>query len=43
MVEFGLVGTTMHQIDERAPVADIQALTAIFEQLIAGYFEAFGG
>ena len=43
VVEFGLVGATMHQIDERAPVADIHALTAIFERLIAGYFEAFGG
>ena len=42
VVEFGLVGATMHQVDERAPVADIHALTSIFEQLIAGYFEAFG-
>jgi succinyl-diaminopimelate desuccinylase len=41
VVEFGLVGATMHQVDERAPVADIHALTAIFERLIAGYFEAF--
>ena len=42
VVEFGLVGTTMHQIDERAPVADIQALTAIFEQLIAGPYKPYG-
>ena len=42
VVEFGLVGATMHQVDEAAPVADIHALTAIFERLIADYFEAFG-
>ena len=41
VVEFGLVGDTMHQIDERAPVADIQALSAIYEQLIDRYFAAF--
>jgi succinyl-diaminopimelate desuccinylase len=41
VVEFGLVGATMHQIDERAPIADIHALTAIFERLIADYFRAF--
>ena len=25
VVEFGLVGQTMHQIDERVPVADLQS------------------
>jgi succinyl-diaminopimelate desuccinylase len=42
VVEFGLVGTTMHQVDERAPVAEIHALSAIYERLIEGYFAAFG-
>ena len=41
VVEFGLVGDTMHQIDERAPVADIQALSAIYERLIDLYFATF--
>ena len=27
VVEFGLVGQTMHQVDERVPIADLRALT----------------
>jgi succinyl-diaminopimelate desuccinylase len=42
VVEFGLVGTTMHQVDERAPVADIHALAAIYQRLIETYFAALG-
>jgi succinyl-diaminopimelate desuccinylase len=42
VVEFGLVGTTMHKVDERAPIADIHALSVIYERLIEGYFAAFG-
>ena len=41
VVELGLVGTTMHQVDERAPVAEIRQLQAVYERLIARYFEAF--
>ncbi|MDB5476194.1 MAG: dapE [Phenylobacterium sp.] len=41
VVELGLVGRTMHQVDERAPVAEIQMLQAVYERLIARYFEAF--
>ncbi len=41
VIEFGLVGTTMHMVDERAPVAEIRALAAIYERLIKGYFEQF--
>ena len=41
VVEFGLVGTTMHQVDERAPVSEIRQLQAVYERLIAGYFAAF--
>jgi succinyl-diaminopimelate desuccinylase len=41
VVELGLVGATMHMVDEAAPVADIEALTAIYERLIAGYFARF--
>ena len=43
VVELGLVGTTMHQVDERAPVAEIQKLQAVYERLIARYFAAFAG
>ncbi|HEV2530358.1 succinyl-diaminopimelate desuccinylase [Phenylobacterium sp.] len=41
VVEVGLVGQTMHQVDERAPVAEIRMLQAVYERLIARYFEAF--
>jgi len=35
------VGATMHAVDECVPVADIQALTAVYGRLIDGYFAAF--
>ena len=38
VVEFGLVGQTMHQIDERVPVADLAALTAIYRRVLEKYF-----
>ena len=38
VVEFGLVGQTMHQTDERVPVADLAALTAIYRKILADYF-----
>jgi succinyl-diaminopimelate desuccinylase len=38
VVEFGLVGDTMHAIDERAPIADIEALSRIYERVIERYF-----
>jgi succinyl-diaminopimelate desuccinylase len=41
VVEFGLVGTTMHKVDECAPITDVFALTAIYERLIQGYFATF--
>ncbi len=41
VVEFGLVGATMHAVDERAPVAEIRTLAAIYERLIDDYFAAF--
>jgi succinyl-diaminopimelate desuccinylase len=38
VLEFGLVGQTMHAIDERAPVADLIALTAVYRRIIEKYF-----
>jgi succinyl-diaminopimelate desuccinylase len=38
VVEFGLVGQTMHAINERVPVADLIALTAIYRTIIDRYF-----
>jgi succinyl-diaminopimelate desuccinylase len=39
VAEFGLVGRTIHQVDERAPAADIATLAAIYEDVLAAYFE----
>jgi succinyl-diaminopimelate desuccinylase len=38
VVEFGLVGTTMHQTDECTPVADLLALTAVYRRILERYF-----
>jgi succinyl-diaminopimelate desuccinylase len=38
VLEFGLVGTTMHQIDERTPVVDLTTLTAIYRRILDRYF-----
>jgi succinyl-diaminopimelate desuccinylase len=38
VLEFGLVGQTMHQVDECAPVADLLTLTAIYRRMIDKYF-----
>jgi len=41
VVEFGLVGTTMHAVDERTPVAEVVALAGAYQSIIARYFERF--
>ncbi len=38
VVEFGLVGQTMHMADERVPLADIALLTKIYGDVIERYF-----
>ncbi|MEX0319832.1 MAG: succinyl-diaminopimelate desuccinylase [Ruegeria sp.] len=38
VVEFGLVGRTMHQVDERVEVAQIHQLKAIYGRVLADYF-----
>jgi succinyl-diaminopimelate desuccinylase len=38
VAEFGLVGLSMHKVDERAPVADLKALTAIYRTALELYF-----
>lgn len=40
VLEFGLVGQTMHQVDERVAVADLERLTAIYRRFLSGYFAA---
>ena len=38
VIEFGLVGQTMHQIDERTPVSDLENLTKIYRGILDRYF-----
>ena len=38
VVEFGLVGQTMHMVDERVAVADLEGLTRIYETFIDRWF-----
>lgn len=38
VVEFGLVGKTMHAVDEATPVADLVALAQIYAHIIDRYF-----
>lgn len=44
VVEFGLVGQTMHKVDECVALADVDGLTAIYRKFLDDYFqEAKGG
>lgn len=38
VVEFGLVGKTMHQVDERVELAQITALKAVYGRVLRAYF-----
>jgi succinyl-diaminopimelate desuccinylase len=38
VLEFGLVGQTMHAVDECTPIADLVTLTAIYRRIIEKYF-----
>jgi succinyl-diaminopimelate desuccinylase len=40
VVEVGLVGDTMHQVDERVPVAQVRALKAVYARILKDYFAA---
>ena len=40
VAELGLVGTTMHKVDERVAVADVLALTALYRAFIADFLGA---
>jgi len=40
VIEFGLVGATMHKVDERVPVADILALSEIYLGILDRFFDA---
>ena len=38
VIEFGLVGKTMHKVDEHVRVDDIRSLTNIYQEILSGYF-----
>jgi succinyl-diaminopimelate desuccinylase len=38
VLEFGLVGRTMHQVDEQTPVDDLMRLTAVYRKILEWYF-----
>lgn len=38
VIEFGLVGQTMHKIDERVPVSDVEKLTQVYLRVLERYF-----
>jgi succinyl-diaminopimelate desuccinylase len=39
VLELGLVGQTMHQVDERVPVEELEALTGVYQRVIATALE----
>ena len=40
VAEFGAIGKTMHQVDERMPVADLEALARIYRRVLDRLFPA---
>ncbi|KAF0109776.1 MAG: succinyl-diaminopimelate desuccinylase [Rhodospirillaceae bacterium] len=38
VVEFGLVGQSMHKADESTSLADLETLTKIYQRILEGYF-----
>ncbi|MEH2489590.1 succinyl-diaminopimelate desuccinylase [Bradyrhizobium sp. AZCC 2230] len=38
VIEFGLVGQTMHQVNERVPVGDLEKLTKVYRGILTRYF-----
>jgi succinyl-diaminopimelate desuccinylase len=40
VIEFGLVGATIHQVDERVPLAELETLTRIYQGILERHFGA---
>ena len=40
VIEFGLVGQTMHQVNERVSLEDLEALTGVYQRLLKTYVGA---
>ena len=37
-LEFGLVGKTMHKVDEAVSISDLKNLTKIYSEILKNYF-----
>jgi succinyl-diaminopimelate desuccinylase len=40
VIEFGLIGQTMHKVDENVAIKDIEKLTEIYLHILESYFDA---
>ena len=40
VIEFGLIGQTMHKVDENVAIADIEKLSDIYLHILEAYFDA---
>jgi len=38
VIEFGMASGTMHKVDERVAVSDVEGLTRIYEEVLKRYF-----
>ena len=38
-LEFGLVGKTMHKVDEAVSISDLKKLTKIYSEILINYFK----
>jgi succinyl-diaminopimelate desuccinylase len=38
VLEFGLVGESMHKVDEKSAIADLRTLTRVYETVLDRYF-----
>jgi len=38
VIEFGLVGQTMHMVDEKVPLSDLETLTRIYQRFLENWF-----
>ncbi len=39
VAEFGLVGATMHQVDERVPVEELRALAGVYRAVLDSFLD----
>ena len=40
VLEFGLVGESMHKVDEKSAIADLKTLASVYETMLDRFFAA---